>query len=62
MLSTGELNPIIYKWRDVDMGKNFSGGSNIESNKIKHLKIPFKFKYITSDILVTAQAFELIGI
>jgi hypothetical protein len=44
------------------MGKSFIGGSNIESNKVKHLKIPFKFKYITSDIMVTVEAFELVGI
>ena len=35
------------------MGKQFAGSQNIEGNKTKHLKIPFKFKYITSDIVVT---------
>ena len=35
------------------MLKGWGSNSNIEANKIKHLKIPFKFKYVTSDILVT---------
>jgi len=51
-----------YKWREVDLVSKWGSKSNIEANKIKHLKIPFKFKYITSDIIVTIQAFELNGI
>jgi len=44
------------------MLKGWGSNSNLEGNKIKHLKIPFKFKYVMSDIHVTVQAYEILDI
>jgi hypothetical protein len=51
-----------YKWREIDMLRGWGSSSNIEGNKIKHLKIPFKFKYVGSDVIVTVEAYELLDV
>lgn len=46
----------IIKWREVDQfpqGKAKTIDSTLSDNKTKHFKIPFKFKYIKCDVVIT---------